>query len=80
METNGDRVLAVWMAKGFYHFATYNTDPPNMSVSANIPYPADSEGTWVYLYFSYKRLAESEGRAIAYAMIHQSITEIEINE
>jgi len=51
----GDRLLAMWLGKGFYHFATYNTDPPSMSISANIPYTADTEATWVYLYFSYKR-------------------------
>jgi protein transport protein SEC24 len=80
MENFGDRILAIWMAKGFYHFATYNTDPPSLTVSANLPYPADSEGTWVYLYYSYKRFAESEGRAIAFAGIFQSISQIEINE
>lgn len=66
-ENFGDRLLAVWLGKSFYHFATYNTDPPSMSVSANIPYTADFEATWVYLYFSYKRFQESEGRAVAFA-------------
>jgi hypothetical protein len=80
MESYGDRMLAIWMGRGFYHFATYNTDPPTMSVSANIVYSADSEGTWVYIYFSYKRFAESEGRAIAYASIHGSVSQVEINE
>lgn len=69
----GDRLLAILMGKGYYHFATYNTDPPNMSVSGNIEYSADSESTWVYLYFCYKRFQEQQGSAIAYAIIHESI-------
>jgi|APCry1669189241_1035207.scaffolds.fasta_scaffold49511_1 outer membrane protease len=61
------------MAHGFYHFATYNTDPPTFTVSVNIGYPADSEGTWVYLYICYRRLSEKRGNMIGFVNIHNIV-------
>ena len=47
----GDRTLAVWSAKGFYHFTTYNAANPNDI--RNFNHPADIEGVWSFLYFSH---------------------------
>jgi protein transport protein SEC24 len=34
----GDRTLAVQMGRGFYHFSTYNMQPLQTNVNANINY------------------------------------------
>lgn len=47
----GDRTLALWLGKGFYHFTSYhNTNP---SAYANINHPEDIEGIWTYIHFSH---------------------------
>lgn len=49
----GDRMLAIWLGLGYYHFTTcdQNTNEPN--VPSNINHPVDIEGVWTYIYYSY---------------------------
>jgi len=47
----GDRALALWLGKGYYHFTTYNGGNPN--VINNVNHPADIEGLWTFIYHSH---------------------------
>lgn len=47
----GDRTLALWLGKGFYHFTTY--DGGNVNKVHNINHPADIEGLWTFIYHSH---------------------------
>jgi hypothetical protein len=49
----GDRTLAIFLGKGFYHFTTYNMVGRKPSVFENIPYENHLEGQWSYIYYSY---------------------------
>jgi hypothetical protein len=48
-----DRTLATWLGVGFYHFATYSL-PSEPNLSKNMPYNANLEGQWNYIYFGYQ--------------------------
>lgn len=47
----GDRTLAIWLGRGFYHFCTTNGGNPNDV--RNVNHPADIEGLWTFIYFSH---------------------------
>lgn len=49
--TLGDRVLAIWLGKGFYHFTTYNDN--NANIFNNVNHPTDLEGLWTYIHYSH---------------------------
>lgn len=61
MQALGNRVLANWVGKGAYHFATYDklTNKPNVYTDAK--YDDYLEGHWNYIYFSY-----SSGKAVGF--------------
>lgn len=52
-----DRTLAIWVGVGYYHFTTYT--PGNNNVAQNIPYKEQLDGSWNFIYFAYKRFANS---------------------
>ena len=47
----GDRTLAIWLGKGFYHFTTYSHKYAN--IVHNIDHPVDIEGLWTFIYYSH---------------------------
>jgi hypothetical protein len=49
----GNRVLAIWVGKGYYHFTTYDKKTNKISISQNINYDDYLEGHWNYLYYSF---------------------------
>lgn len=53
MKTVGDRTLANFLGRGFYHFATYNLNNNAVNVIQNINYDNSLEGVWNFIYFSY---------------------------
>jgi hypothetical protein len=59
------RVLGVLLGKGTYRFTTYSSKVPE--VAAELKYLADMEGSWVYLYFSYKQFSPTQGSAVAFS-------------
>lgn len=65
-DSAGDRVLLVLLGNSVHHFATYNTAPHQNNVNGNIPYLVESEAEWTYVYFSYKRLSQTVGHAVAF--------------
>lgn len=59
----GDRLLAIWQGQGYYHFTTCNAINGNVNVINNINFPADIEGLWTFVYYSY---SEEKSRAVAH--------------
>lgn len=53
MKNIGDRTLAVFVGKGFYHFTTYNLNNNAVNNIQNIEYDYYLEGQWNFVYFSY---------------------------
>jgi hypothetical protein len=49
----GDRTLSLFLGRGYYGFFTYNAYNNNANVAQTIPYGAQLEGVWNFLYFSY---------------------------
>jgi len=49
----GDRLLAIWLGKGYYHYTTCDSSKNQPNVVQNINYPADIDGVWTYIYYSY---------------------------
>lgn len=47
----GDRTLAIWQGRGYYHFTTYNNGNPN-NIN-NVPFPAQLDGVWTFIYYSH---------------------------
>jgi hypothetical protein len=77
----GDRNLAVFVGRGFYHFATYSNSEPN--IFQNIPYGTDLDGKWNYIYFGYKRTSMKVGNANGFVQFHTGIsqqTDFALNE
>jgi hypothetical protein len=80
----GDRLLGNWQGDGFYHFTTLNNADKNPNVYQNIPYPADIEGLWTFLYFSFSKQVNravgfikydgSEPKRIQFDVQHPAIT------
>ncbi|CAD8145403.1 unnamed protein product [Paramecium pentaurelia] len=65
-EQPGDRVLLILQGKGVHHFSTYNVQPQSNNINGNIPYLIESESEWTYIYFSYKRISQTVGHAVAF--------------
>lgn len=59
----GDRTLAIWQGQGYYHFTTCNAATNNPNQIENINFPADIEGLWTYVYYSY---SSDENKAVAH--------------
>lgn len=59
----GDRLLAIWLGKGFYHFTTCDKPSNQPNVIKNVNYPDNLDGVWTYIYYSYS--AEKK-KAVAY--------------
>lgn len=53
VKTVGDRTLANFLGRGFYHFSTYNLNNNAVNVIQNINYENSLEGVWNFIYFSY---------------------------
>jgi hypothetical protein len=53
MSAFGNRVLAIWVGKGYYHFTTYDKKANKVNVWQNVNYKDDLEGNWNYIYYSY---------------------------
>ena len=53
MKDLGDRTLAIFIGKGFYHFTTYNMNNNAVNNIQNIDYGSALEGVWNFIYFSY---------------------------
>lgn len=49
----GDRTLAIFIAKGYYHFTTYSLNGNKLSVGADVNYGDQLEGVWSFLYFGF---------------------------
>jgi len=49
----GDRTLAIFIGKGFYHFTTYNLRGQIPNVYENVNYGDQLEGVWTFFYYSY---------------------------
>ncbi|CAD8058815.1 unnamed protein product [Paramecium sonneborni] len=60
----GNRVLAIWVGKGYYHFTTYNKIGNKISISQNINYDDNLEGEWNYMYFSFTN--KQQARAVGF--------------
>lgn len=54
----GDRSLAIFMGRGYYHFTTYNIGRGKLVESDNIEYGGDLEGVWSFIYFSFDQDVE----------------------
>lgn len=67
----GNRALATFVGKGYYHYATYDTVRELTNVYANIDYNNELEGYWNFVYFGYKRFAESP-RAVGYTFFSRT--------
>lgn len=50
----GDRTLAVFIGRGYYHFTTYDLITNDVNVNQNIDYDTFLDNRWVYIYFGYK--------------------------
>jgi hypothetical protein len=50
--SNGDRVLAIFLGKGFYQFSTYSVNKKSV-INGNIGYLNELEGSWNFVYFCY---------------------------
>lgn len=59
----GDRLLAIWLGKGFYHFTTCDKPGNQPNVIKNIDYPENLDGLWTYVYYSY---SVEKKKAVAY--------------
>jgi hypothetical protein len=59
----GDRLLAIWLGKGFYHFTSCDKPSNQPNVIKNVNYPENLDGVWTYIYYSYS--AEKK-KAVAY--------------
>lgn len=53
MAALGDRDLAIWIGRGFYHFTTYNLKTNVVNNIQNIDYDLSLEGVWNFIYFGY---------------------------
>lgn len=51
----GDRVLAIFLAPGYYQYSTNDYRTNTADVSNRMTY-GDIEGVWTYTYFSYSIL------------------------
>lgn len=47
----GDRTLALWFGRGFYHFTTYSGG--NANLIKNVNFLPDIEGVWTFIYHSH---------------------------
>ena len=63
----GNRVLAIWVGKGYYHFTTYNKALNKVSISQNIDYSDYLEGNWNYIYFSFTT-KDNKPRAVGFIL------------
>jgi hypothetical protein len=80
----GDRLLAIWQGQGYYHFTTLNAVDRNPNYTKNIDYPADIEGVWTYVYYSYSKpgskavgiiqYGQSEPQRIQHDVTHPSVS------
>ena len=62
----GDRSLATWIGPGHYYFGTHDVNSNICDYSKTIDYGVQLDNKWVYVYFGYKRVTESQGMAVAY--------------
>lgn len=60
----GNRVLATWAGKGYYHFTTYDKAQNKISIGQNANYDDYLEGHWNYIYFSFT--AKDKPRAVGF--------------
>lgn len=59
----GDRLLAIWLGKGYYHFTTCDEAKKEPNAVQNVNYPADIDGLWTFVYYSY---SAKEKKAIGF--------------
>jgi hypothetical protein len=53
MSKVGDRTLAIWIGRGYYHFTTYNLNNNVVNNVQNVNYDYSLEGVWNFVYYSY---------------------------
>lgn len=58
MSAVGDRTLAIWVGRGYYHFTTYNLKNNVVNNIQNIDYELSLEGVWNFIYYSYSASRE----------------------
>lgn len=66
MTNNGDRVLAIWVGKGFYHFTTYDQKANQVNIVQNVDYKDQLEGRWNFIYYSYTK--QDTPRAVGFVV------------
>jgi len=64
----GNRVLSVYVGKGYYQYSTYDVARDLALVTGNIDYDQELEGYWNFIYFGYRRTLV-EPRAVGYAYL-----------
>ncbi|CAD8140464.1 unnamed protein product [Paramecium pentaurelia] len=75
----GDRVLLVLLGKSSYHFGTYDVITKSNNVAGDIPYQIESEGEWTYVYFSFKRISQTQGHAMAFTHYQENTSGIQMD-
>ncbi|CAD8143475.1 unnamed protein product [Paramecium octaurelia] len=75
----GDRVLLVLLGKQSYHFGTYDVITKSNNVAGDIPYQVDSESEWTYIYFSFKRISQTQGHAMAFTHYKDTTSGIQMD-
>ncbi|CAK87360.1 unnamed protein product (macronuclear) [Paramecium tetraurelia] len=80
----GDRVLMILFGKGedeksqgIFQFSTYTIGQPN--IFSNLQYQMEYESEWVYIYYSYKRISQTQGVAMAYTGRMDIVDELKID-
>lgn len=61
----GNRVLAIWVGKGFYYFTTYDKKTGRPDVVSRANYDDNLEGHWNYIYYSYSM---KESKAVGFVV------------
>jgi hypothetical protein len=76
----GNRVLAIWVGKGFYYFTTYDKKTGRPDVVARQNYDDNLEGHWNFIYYSYKLSAAKAVGFVVFGEYENKIARIEFND
>jgi hypothetical protein len=69
----GDRTLAVFIGRGYYHFATYDLITNDVNVNQNIDYDTFLDNRWVYIYFGYKEKQPNVGSVVGFILYQDKL-------
>jgi hypothetical protein len=57
----------MWQGATYYHFCTYDLNPANSNLWANIDFAGDQEGLWNFVSFSYQAgVNGAKGKAVVF--------------